>query len=289
MSRHEDLASTTHPDDAMRFDGDTVQATLDGTIGRITLNRPTKANALDLRMWDELPQALAWLGQQPELRVAVLSGEGRNFCAGIDLTVIQHLHSLTADARCPARGREALLAFIERVQGAFNAIETLQVPVIAAIHGACIGAGVDLIAACDLRLAAEDARFCIKEVDLAVVPDVGTVQRLRHIIGYSTLAQLTYTAATLSAGEARSIGLVSQVRPSQAALLQAATALAAGIAAKSPVAVRGIKRNLLWAREHTVSEGLAYAAIWNAAMLPGEDLRESLEAAVQKRAPSYGL
>lgn len=272
----------------MEFKSDTVCASLDGPVGRVMLARPEKANAFDLALWEELPQALAWLSAQTELRVVILGGEGRHFCAGIDLSVIEHLNRLAADNRCAARGRESLLAFIERVQAAFSAVENLRVPVIAEIQGACIGAGVDLIAACDLRLCTQDAKFCIKEVDLGVVPDVGTVQRLRHVLGYSKLAELSYTAEVFGGPRALALGLVSQVHESATLLREATERLAASLAAKSPVALRGIKRNLLWARDRSVSDGLAYVAAWNAAMMPGEDLRESLAAALQKRPPSYG-
>ncbi|AXQ31833.1 enoyl-CoA hydratase [Solimonas sp. K1W22B-7] len=262
---------------------------MDGHIGRVGLCRPDKANAFDLAMWEELPAAFAWLSGQQGLRVAILFGEGRHFCAGIDLSVIRHLLELASGNACSARGREALLAFIERVQAAFNAIEGLRVPVIAEIQGACIGAGVDLIAACDMRLCTVDARFSIKEADLGVVPDVGTIQRLRHVLGYSVLAELSYTAQHFDGQEARKLGLVSQVHESPDTLREAVNRLAATIASKSPVALRGIKRNLLWARDRSVADGLSYVAAWNAAMMPGEDLRESLDAVQQKRAPSYGL
>ncbi len=272
----------------MAFKTETVHARLDGHVGRVMLARPDKANAFDLALWEELPQALAWLSRQEELRVVILGGEGRHFCAGIDLSVIEHLGRLASDSACAARGRESLLAFIERVQAAFNAVENLRVPVIAEIQGACIGAGLDLVAACDLRLCTREAKFCIKEVDLGVVPDVGTLQRLRQVIGYSKLAELSYTGETFAGPQALALGLVSQVHESAPLLREAVERLAADLAAKSPVALRGIKRNLLWSRDRSVHDGLAYVAAWNAAMMPGEDLRESLAAALQKRKPSYG-
>jgi len=185
------------------------------------------------------------------------------------------------------RGREQVLAFIEKAQQAITAVEKCAVPVIAAIHGACVGGAVDLIAACDLRLASRDARFCIKEIDLAVVPDVGTLQRLSHVIGYSQTAELTYSAETFDADKALALGLVSRVLEDKDALLAAATELATTIASKSPATVRGIKRNLVFARDHSVPDGLAYTAAWNAGMLTGEDLSEALAAFKAKRAAVF--
>jgi enoyl-CoA hydratase len=266
---------------------ETVRVDLDGSIAWVRLNRPASANALDRRMWEELPRAMEWLDTRRSVRAVILCGEGRHFTGGIDLSVVEWLQELTRDPQRETRNREDVLAFIELAQHSFTAVERLRVPVIAAIHGACIGGGVDLIAACDLRLCAQDARFSIKEVDLAVVPDVGTLQRLRHVIGYSTMAELTYTAETFDAARALSMGLVSRVCETRDALMETAAKIAREIAAKPPTTVRGIKRNLLWSRDHSVQDGLAYAATWNAGMLVGEDLREALSAARQKRKATF--
>mgnify|MGYP001614015301 CR=1 FL=1 len=262
---------------------ETVRLVADGPIARLSFNRPNNANAFDRSMWDELPRALEWIGTQRSLRVVVLSGEGKHFTGGIDLSVVSWLMELTADPQRATRGREDVLAFIEKAQHAFTAIERCPVPVIAAIHGACVGAGVDLIAACDLRLCSADARFCVKEIDLAVVPDVGTLQRLSHVIGYSATAELSYSAETFDAQRALGLRLVSRVCDNKEALLEAANQLAQDIASKPPTTVRGIKRNLLWSRDHSVQDGLAFVATWNAAMLVGEDLAEAVAAAQQKR------
>lgn len=266
---------------------ESVALRVDGAIAHLRFNRPEQANAFNHAMWEDLPRALEWIGTQRAVRAVVLSGEGKHFTGGIDLSVVAWLRGLTADPQRATRGREDVLAFIEMAQHAFNALERCPVPVIAAVHGACVGAGVDLIAACDLRLCAADARFCVKEVDLAVVPDVGTLQRLGHVIGYSAMAELTYSAETFDAQRALSLRLVSRVLESRDALLEAAMKLAQDIASKPPTAVRGIKRNLLWSRDHSVQDGLAFVATWNAAMLVGEDLAEALDAALSKRKPQY--
>lgn len=266
---------------------ETVLVSVQAGVAHLRLNRPANANAFELRMWEELPRALEWIGTQRAVRAVILHGEGKHFTGGIDLSVVRWLQQKTADPQRATRGREDVLHFIERAQHAFNAVEHCPVPVIAAVHGACVGAGVDLIAACDLRLCSADARFCVKEIDLAVVPDVGTLQRLTHVIGYSATAELTYSAETFDAQRALSLRLVSSVFDDKDALLAASLKLAQGIAAKPPTAVRGIKRNLLWSRDHDVRDGLAYVATWNAAMLVGEDLDEALNAAQQKRSATF--
>lgn len=274
-----------NPTESPRYSTLTVQ--LEGPVAWLRLNRPDRGNALDQAMWDELPQALAWLDKLSGLRVVVLAGAGRNFCGGIDLSILDRERNNVLGSACPTRGRERFLDFIESAQASFNALEKIRVPVIAAIHGACFGGGVDLIAACDMRLSTADAKFCIKEVDVAIVPDVGTVQRLRHVIGYSNVAELTYTAEVFDGRRARELGLVSRVCDSAETLNAAAAELAATIAAKPPVAVRGIKRNLLYSRDHNVADGLAYAAAWNAGMLVGADLDEALASQREKRAGRF--
>ncbi|HEU0196266.1 MAG TPA: crotonase/enoyl-CoA hydratase family protein [Nevskiaceae bacterium] len=265
----------------------TLKLELAAPIARLTLNRPDKANAMNLPFWDEFPQALAEIGDHPECRVAVISGAGRHFSAGIDVSVLVNQAQSVNAEKCPARAREQLHRFILHAQHTFTALEELRIPSIAAIHGACVGAGVDLATACDFRLASADARFCVKEVDLAVVPDVGTLHRLRHLVGYGTAARLCYTAETFDAARAKRMGLVQEVFADAGALAAGATTLAQTIAAKSPLTVRGIKRNLLFARDHSVADGLAYTAAWNASMLISADAGEAMAAHLGKRAPKF--
>ncbi|MGQ0700102.1 MAG: crotonase/enoyl-CoA hydratase family protein [Panacagrimonas sp.] len=271
----------------MNTNFETIKTEVSGNIAWLKLNRPDRANALDLRMWEELPRALESLDRMTSVRAIVLCGEGKHFTAGIDISAIDWLSGVKAGEPCATRASEKVLTFIEHAQAAFNAVEKVRVPVIAAIHGACIGGGVDLISACDVRLCTADARFCIKEVDLAVVPDVGTLQRLRHVIGFSATAELSFTAETFDGRRAQSLGLVSRVCESKEALFEAALEMARLIASKPPTTVRGIKRNLLWARDHSVQDGLAYTAAWNAGMLVGEDLREAVAAHVEKRPAKF--
>lgn len=265
----------------------TLKLDLQTPVARLTLNRPDKANAMSLPFWEEFPQALEEIGTHPEIRVVVIGGAGKHFSAGIDTDALMHL-AKTANAKgCPARAREKVHAFVQHAQHAFNALEALRIPTLAAVHGACIGAGVDLVTACDLRVCSSDARFCVKEVDLAVVPDVGTLHRLRHLIGYGQAARLCYTAETVDAARAERIGLVEEIFPDRETLDAGSTQLAETLAAKSPLTVRGIKRNLLFAREHSVADGLAYTAAWNASMLISADAIEAMGAHLGKRIPKF--
>ena len=265
----------------------TLKIDLQDHIAWLRLNRPGKANAFSLTMWDEFPKAVAWLNDQPQVRIVILSGEGRHFTAGIDMEALAHLGQVSGGKGCPARAREGVLKFILHAQECFSSVERLRVPMIAAVHGACIGAGVDLIAACDMRYCTADAKFSIKEVDLAVTADVGTLQRLRHVIGLPRLTELSYTGETFDGRKAQDIGLVGQAYATREELMAQVEQLARRIAAKSPVTVRGIKHNLLYSRDHSVQEGLRMVATWNAAMLVSDDLTEALTAQLQKREAKF--
>jgi enoyl-CoA hydratase len=173
------------------------------------------------------------------------------------------------------------------LQGAFNAIERAPFPVIAAVHGACVGAGVDLITACDLRIAAADAFFAIEEIHIGMAADVGTLQRLPKLIAPAVAAELAYTGRRFPAEEARGYGLVSAVHADRDAVLAAAFDLARSICAKSPLAIAGIKRNLAYARDHSVADGLDYIATWNGGMLRAGDLMAAVQAKMAKQAATF--
>jgi enoyl-CoA hydratase len=244
-------------------------------IAELVLDNASKANAMGLGFWSELPQALEWLDKQTDVRVIILKGEGRHFSAGADMELLEHLFSF-AGGDDLALGCESLRAEILKLQSAFNRLEDARVPVVAAVHGACIGAGLDMIAACDLRLCSADARFCLKEVDFGIVADVGSGQRLRHIIGFSRLSEIMYTGEAFDAGEAKAMGLVSKVLDDKDALYAEADRLASLIASKSALTIRGVKRNLLFSRDNSVRDGLEYVATWNAFALLNSDCGTAL-------------
>jgi len=259
-----------------------LNLTLTDHIAQIELNRPDKANALNGTLWREIGEAFRWVDETPEARVAVLSGAGRHFCAGIDFELMGAVLD-EVGALKPGQREERLRQIILGLQAAFTALETCRKPVLAAIQGLCMGGGLDLIAACDMRYATADAAFSLKEVDLAIVADVGSLQRLPYLIGEGRVRELAFTAHQFGAAEAQAMGLVNRVFADAAQLWERVQTIAAGIAAKSPLTVRGIKQVLNYSRDHRVADGLEYVATWNAAMLLSDDTREAVAAAMQKR------
>ncbi|CAI7886528.1 unnamed protein product [Closterium sp. NIES-54] len=233
-------------------------------------------------MFRELPLAVASADDDPSVRVTVISGEGKHFCAGLDLQTLSQIASApgssTSETECEGRKRESFRRQILSMQESLSSLERCRKPVIAAIHGVCVGGGVDLATACDVRFASADARFAVKEVDLAITADLGTLQRLPRLVGYGNAMNLALTAQTINAEEALRLGLVQGVFPSQRELIAHVQSVAEEIAAKSPLAVVGTKAVLRHARDHSVADGLEFVATWNAAMLLSDDLTAAVKA-----------
>ena len=264
----------------------TLRVEIDGHVATVRLNRPDKANAMDLAMWHELRQAFIWVDAQPEVRVAVLAGEGKQFCAGIDLQMMMGLSQQIQDD-CDGRTRENLRRVILDLQDCLSSLERCRKPVLAAIQGACVGGGIDLVCCADMRYCSSDATFSIKEIDLGMAADVGTLQRLPKLISESMVRELAYTGRTFDAHEALGLHMVNKVFETREALSEGVAALAASIASKSPLAIRGIKEMLNYARDHSVADGLNQVATWNAAMLMSADLQEAVMAKMGKRKPEF--
>jgi enoyl-CoA hydratase/carnithine racemase len=255
-------------------------------VATVTLNRPDKANAMEEAMWHELREAMHWADATPEVRVVVINGAGRHFTAGIDLAMLTGIGERIRNAD-EARGREALRRLILELQDTLTSVERCRKPVIAAVHGACMGAGMDLITACDLRYCSSDARFSIKEIDVGMTADVGTLQRLPRLVGEGMARELAYTGRVVDAAEAREIRLVNRSFENPDALQAGVMEIAGSIARKSPLAIRGSKEMITYARDHSVADGLNYVATWNAAMLLSGDLIEAAAAAREKRPPAF--
>lgn len=253
----------------------------DGPVARLSMNRPDKANGMTPDFWTELPRLLAELDADETVRVVILSGEGRHFTGGMDLAAFGSIAALFEQE--PGRAAYALRAKIMQLQDAFTAIERARFPVIAAIHGACIGGGIDMITACDIRIATNDAYFSIEEINIGMTADVGTLQRLPKIMSPAIAAELAYTGRRFSAEEAHGFGLVSRLCETREKLMDEAFALAGQIASKSPLAIAGVKRNLAYSRDHGVADGLDYMATWNAGMLRAEDLMKAVQASMAKK------
>ncbi len=257
----------------------TLKLEFDNAIATVYLDRPSKANAMNAAMWQELESCFRWLDQQPSVRVIILAANGKHFCSGIDLALFGDV--LGDGKQEKARLSEQLRQTILRLQGNLGAIEQCRKPVLAAIHSSCIGGGIDMISCCDMRYCTEQAYFSIKEIDLAMTADVGTLQRLPHIIPRGVMNELAFTGRKIDAAEAQSIGLVNQVYADTESMMDAVRAVAQSIANKSPLAIRGTKEMLLYTRDHPVSEGLNYIATWNAGMLSVDDVMLAVAAAAK--------
>lgn len=253
-------------------------------VGMVWLDRPEKLNALSADMWRDLPQTAQKLAADPEVRVVVIGGRGPCFTVGIDLEM---LASLAPSGESEAARRMNLLRRIKELQETFSALAACPQPVLAAVHGYCLGAGIDLITACDIRWASADAVFSVRETRMGLVADVGTLQRLPKILNPGHVAELVYTGADIDASRALEIGLVTRVVADQSSLWTETMKLAASIAANSPLVVQGIKRVLAAGEGRTVAEALDYMAVWNAAFLLSDDLAEALAAFSEKRSPSF--
>ncbi len=255
---------------------------MDGHVAWLVLNRPEKRNAMGLEFFLELAEHFRRFDEDPEVRAVVVKGEGKSFTAGLDLSALAALvQAQGADAR------EKLRQFILQGQASMTAVEKCRKPVIAAVHGHCIGGGVDLLCACDLRLASRDAVFSVRETRLALVADLGTLQRLPYIVGDSAFRDLVFTGRDFSAEEAKEMSFLTRLCEDRDALYAEAGDLARQIAAHSPLAIQGVKDTLRFSREYGPQAGLEYVAQKNAAILISEDLMEAVQAFMQKRQPEF--
>jgi enoyl-CoA hydratase len=264
----------------------TISIRLDGAVAEVSLNRPDRSNALNEAMWQELRTAMRWADATTEVRAVVLSGAGKNFCAGIDLAMLGGVAQAVAHVD-PARSREKLRRLVLDLQDCLSSIEQCRKPVLAAIQGACIGGALDMVTCCDMRYASADAVFSVREVDVGMAADVGTLQRLPRLVPEGVARELAYTGRNVEAAEAERIGLVNRAFASAEELAAGVMQIAQAIAAKSPLAIRGTKEMLNYGRDHSVADGLNYIATWNAAMLMSADLNEAMTAARERRPPAF--
>lgn len=267
--------------------GDTYESVtvdIDGHVAQVTLIGPGKGNAMGPAFWAELPEVFTSLDADPNVRAIVLTGSGRNFSYGLDLAAMGgELPGLDAGAKSRADFHKRL----QKMQAAITAVADSRTPTVASVHGWCIGGGVDLISAVDIRYASADAKFSVREVKLAIVADVGSLARLPLILTDGHLRELALTGKDIDAARAEKIGLVNEVFDDPEASLAAAHATAKDIAANPPLTVHGIKDVLDQQRIARVSESLRYVAAWNSAFLPSKDLGEAVTAMFQKRPPNF--
>jgi enoyl-CoA hydratase len=275
------------------FESPVLRIEHDGTeaVATLWLDRAEARNAMGVDLWRDLPRAMAALSADTTVRVVVVAAEGPHFSVGLDLKAMGGMLTGGGDtggapASMAARARSGR-AEVLRLQDSITAVARCPKPVIAAVHGYCIGGGVDLIAACDIRLASSDAIFSVREAKVAIVADLGSLQRLPAILNAGHLAELAFTGKDISAERAKEIGLVNDVAADVDGVHKAAHTLAAEIAANSPIAVQGTKAVLAANEGRTVAEGLDYVATWNAGMLASDDLTEAMTAFMEKRPPKF--
>lgn len=273
------------------FASDVLAIDVDDRVATLWLDRAEKRNALGPAFWTDLPRAMAAIGSDPEIRAVVVAARGPHFSVGLDLVAMSDLVGSAPSAHgtqpSPASRAQSARSEILRLQASVTSVASCPLPVIAAIHGYCIGGGVDLAAACDIRLASADAIFSVRETKVAIVADLGSLQRLPHIIGKGHVAELAYTGKDITALRAESIGLVNRVSPDPDAVLDDARQLAAEIADNSPLAVQGTKAVITASESRSVAEGLEFVAVWNAGFLASDDLREAMAAFMEKRPAQF--
>jgi delta(3,5)-delta(2,4)-dienoyl-CoA isomerase len=247
-----------------------------------------KANAMSTQFFHDIGNCFTGLSTNNDVRVVVLQANGKYFTVGLDLKDATTANSFGNEHRDVARKVLQQRKHVLFLQSTFTALENCPQPIIMAVHGACIGGGIDLSCCCDIRLACEQAWFCIKEVDVGLCADLGTLQRLPKVMGNgSALRELAYTARRFEAREALELGLVSRVYENPVELRKNARMLADEIASKSPVAVYGTKVNLNFSRDHSVGESLEYQATWSSSALQSEDLPKSFIASLNKERAEY--
>lgn len=262
-----------------------LQVNVDDAIAEIILKGPGKGNAMGPDFWSEFPQAVKSVDSDATVRAVIVRGEGKEFTYGLDLPAM--MPQLAARGKFLGRERRKFLDLIFDLQNCFSFIELSPKPFIAAVDGWCIGAGLDLISACDIRLCSTAAKFSLREVKVGIVADLGSLQRLPHIIGQGHTRELAFTGKNIDAGRAKDIGLVNDVYDDADALQKAARDLAREIADNSPLVVQGSKQIINESRDCSVAEGLKKVALWNSAFLHSEDLEEAVRAFMERRPPKF--
>ena len=260
-------------------------------IAHVILNRPDKRNSMNPQFWDELPAIVDDIDSNAKARVIVISSTGPHFTAGIDVSAFGQgdplLDGDAADEHAERQQGARFYDTVTRLQKSFTCLENCRMPVLVAIQGGCIGGGVDLVTACDMRYATEDAFLTIFETNIGMTADVGTFPRLAKLIPEGFVREMAYTGRRVPAQEANSVGLVNRVYKDHASMIKDVMEIAAEIASKAPLAVYGCKRMITYARDHNTSDGLDYIGMWNASMLHLDEIREAMTANSEKRPGNF--
>lgn len=264
----------------------TLEVTIENHIAHVKLNRPDALNSMNIDFWQELPAAIREIDASAQARVIVISSTGKHFSAGMDLAVFTSGNSIPMGGD-PSRMAENLRRAVLELQDAFNVLENARIPVLTAIHGGCIGGAVDMVCASDSRYCTEDTFFTIKETQLGMTADLGTMQRLPKLIPEGMMRELAYTGRKFDAAEAKDLGFVNKVFSTQEEMLDGVMSIAAEIAKQSPVAVAGCKEMINFSRDHSVADSLKYMATWQSGMFRPQDMMKCFQAKAMKADPDF--
>lgn len=259
-------------------------------VAHVRMNRPDTRNSMIASFWNDLPVITDELSASGEVRAMVLSSTGPHFCSGMDLSVFtsnQDVGPRTGGSGHRSRRNERFRSTAIRLQDSFTALERARMPVLCAIQGACVGGGVDMVCAADMRYASEDAFFSIAEIDIGMTADVGTLQRMPKLVPEGIVRELAFTGRRWTAVEAQAAGFVNAVYSDHESLVDGVLEIAKEIATKSPMAVWGSKQTLHYTRDHRVDDGLEFIANWNAAMFDTDDMAEAFTAKAEKRTAEF--
>lgn len=262
------------------------EVSIEDHVAHIQMSRPNEMNSMNKAFWKELPVLVKQLDEGAMARAIVISSTGKHFSAGMDLGVFMSGDAvpMTGD---PGRMGENLRRVVLQLQESLTSLEEIRIPVLVAIHGGCIGGALDLVCAADCRYATEDAFFTIKETELGMTADVGTLQRFPKLVAPGIVRELAYTGRKFTATEAKDMGLVNAVYPDQESLIAGVLDVAKSIAKNSPLAVTGCKEMINYSRDHSVQDSLKYMATWQSGMFRPNDMMKSFAAKAQKSAPEF--
>jgi enoyl-CoA hydratase len=279
--------------DAHQMGYECFDVEVDDKVAHLRLIRPEKSNSMVPSFWRDLPIIVDELSASGSVRAIVVSAEGRHFCSGMDLEVFTTDPSISpSDATATgkvhrSRRNERFRTTALKLQDTFSCFERARVPVLCAVQGACIGGGIDMISAADMRYATENAYFSIHEINIAMTADVGTLQRLPKLVAEGIVRELAYTGRKWSAAEAHAAGFVNAVYPDHETMVAGVVEIAREIASKSPIAIWGTKQTMHYTRDHSVADGLEYIANWNAAMFDSDDMSEAFVAQMEQRPAEF--
>lgn len=265
---------------------ETFTLSVENHIAHLQLSRPDQRNSMNRAFWREFPEAIRKLDVEAESRVLVISSTGKHFCAEMDLEVFTQPDPQMFSGEAGRRA-EAIRRLVTQLQECFNVLEEVRFPVISAVQGGCIGGALDLVCATDMRYCTEDAYFTVKETELGMTADLGTLQRLPQLIAPGLARELAYTARKFVAVEALAAGFVNQVYPAQDEMLEGVMRTAQQIAAQSPLAVTGCKQMINYARDHSVADSLSYMATWQSGMFQPNDMMQTFTAKMSGKAPEF--